>query len=101
MRFRCRVLVAVTEVLAAIVLAWLAWWCWNRGLIITVRDGVALRRIEGRWWAAATGVATLAGLLVLDAPRQGVLAVYTRPAGRPSRPAGPDGHPPEVEPRYR
>ncbi len=101
MRFRRRALVAVTEVLAAIVLAWLAWWCWNRGLIVTVRNSVALSRIEGGWWAAATGAATLAGILVFDALRQGVLGVAPRPAGRPSRPADPDGHPPEVEPRYR
>ncbi|MGH3884608.1 MAG: hypothetical protein ACRDRY_13630 [Pseudonocardiaceae bacterium] len=101
MGFRRRALVAVTEVLAAIVLAWLAWWCWNRGLIVTVSNGVALLRIEGRWWAAATGAATLAGILVLNALRQGVLTIAPRPAGRPSRPAGPEGHPPEVEPRYR
>lgn len=97
----CRALVAVTEVLAVIVLAWLAWWCWHRGVIVTVRDGVALRRIEGRWWAAATGAATLAGVLVLDALRQGVLAVAPGPAGRPSRPVVPHGHPPLDEPRYR
>lgn len=91
MRFRRRALVAVTEVLAAIVFAWLAWWCWNRGLIVMVRDGVALRRIEGRWWAAATGAVTLAGILVLDALRQGVFAVAPRPAGTSWPHSGPDG----------
>lgn len=70
MRVRRRALIAVAEVLAVIVLAWLAWWCWHRGVIVTVRNGVALRRIEGRWWAAATGAATLAGVLLLDAGRR-------------------------------
>lgn len=82
MRFRRRALVAVAEVLAVIVLAWLTWWCWHRGVIVTVRNGVALRRIEGPWWATATGVATLAGILVLDALRRVALA------GRPPSPRG-------------
>ena len=76
-----RALVAVGEVLAAIVLAGLAWWCWHRGVIVTVRQGLQLSRIDGRWWAAATGVATLAGILALDAGRQGVLAVRGLPGG--------------------
>lgn len=87
--------------LAVSVLAWLAWWCWQRGVIVTVRNGVALTRIEGPWWAAATGAATLAGILVLDALRQGLLAVAPRPADPSSRPAVPDGHPPEDEPLHR
>jgi TRAP-type C4-dicarboxylate transport system permease small subunit len=69
-RSRRRALVAVVEVLAVIVLAWLTWWCWHRGVIVMMRNGVALNRIEGRWWAAATGAATLAGILLLDAGRQ-------------------------------
>ena len=64
-----RVAAAVVEVLAALMLAGLAWWCWHRGVIVTVRRGVAMNRIDGRWWAIATGVATLAGLLLLDAGR--------------------------------
>jgi TRAP-type C4-dicarboxylate transport system permease small subunit len=65
-----RVAVVVAEVLAALILAGLAWWCWHRGVIVTVRRGVAMNRIDGRWWAIATGVATLAGILILDAGRQ-------------------------------
>lgn len=65
-----RVAAAVGEVLAAIVLAGLAWWCWHRGVIVTMRRGVALNRIEGRWWATAAGAATLAGVLLLDAGRR-------------------------------
>jgi hypothetical protein len=66
-----RVAVAVGEVLAAIVLGGFAWWCWHRGVIVTMRRGVALNRIEGRWWASATGAATLAGILLLDVVRRG------------------------------
>jgi hypothetical protein len=60
----------VAELLAAIVLSGLAWWCWHRGVIVTVRRGVAMSRIEGSWWATATGAATLAGTLLLDAARR-------------------------------
>jgi hypothetical protein len=61
---------AVAEVVVALVLVGLAWWCWNRGVIVTVRRGVVMNRIEGGWWAAATGAVTLAGLLLLDASRR-------------------------------
>jgi len=57
-------------VLAAIVLAGFAWWCWSHGVIVTVRRGVGMSRIEGWWWAAATAVATFAGILLLDAGRR-------------------------------
>ncbi|HEV7451274.1 MAG TPA: hypothetical protein VGO16_07780 [Pseudonocardiaceae bacterium] len=86
-----RALVAAGEVLAASVLAGLAWWCWHRGVIVTPSQGLQLSRIDGRWWATATGVATLAGILALDAGRQGVLAVAPRPSRTPSRAAVPDG----------
>jgi hypothetical protein len=69
-----RILIAAGEALATIVLGWLAWWCWHRGVIVTVRQGVQLSRIDGRWWAAATGVATLAGILALDAGQRVALA---------------------------
>ncbi|HZA16527.1 MAG TPA: hypothetical protein VE645_06485 [Pseudonocardiaceae bacterium] len=75
---RRRVLVAVTEVLGAVVLVWLTWWCWHRGVIIAEYNGVTLRRIEGRWWAAATGAATLAGILMLDALRRVMLVGAAR-----------------------
>jgi hypothetical protein len=60
----------VAEVVAALLLVGLAWWCWHRGVIVTVRRGVAMNRIEGRWWALATGEVTLAGLVLLDAARR-------------------------------
>lgn len=65
-----RVAVAVAEVAAALLLVVFAWWCWHRGVIVTVRRGVAMNRIEGRWWGAATGTVTLAGLFLLDASRR-------------------------------
>lgn len=81
-RHRAWILVAVAEALAVIVLAGLAWWCWHRGVIVTVRQGVQLSRIDGRWWAAATGAATLAGILVLDALRRAVRGGWsTSPRG--------------------
>jgi len=58
------------DVVVALVLVGLAWWWWHRGVIVTVRRGVAMNRVEGRWWAAATGAVTLAGLLLLDAGRR-------------------------------
>jgi hypothetical protein len=66
-RHKLPVLVAVAEVVVALLLVGLAWWCWHRGVIVTVRRGVAMNRIEGRWWAVATAQVTLAGLLLLDA----------------------------------
>ena len=61
---------AVTDVVIALVLVGLAWWWWHRGVIVTVRHGVAMNRVEGRWWAAATAAVTLAGLSLLDAGRR-------------------------------
>lgn len=58
----------LAELLAALVLSALAWWCWHRGVIISVQQGVEVSRIDGRWWATATAAATLAGILLLDAP---------------------------------
>jgi hypothetical protein len=69
-RYRARTLIAIGQVLAAVGLSVLAWWCWHRGVMVTVRRGVEMSRIEGRWWALATGTATLAGILLLDAGRQ-------------------------------
>ncbi|HET9256032.1 MAG TPA: hypothetical protein VFO16_12635 [Pseudonocardiaceae bacterium] len=66
---RRRVRVAA-EAVAAVVLAGLAWWCWHRGVIVTVRRGVAMSRIEGVWWAGATGAVTLAGILLIDITRR-------------------------------
>lgn len=57
--------VVLGEALVAVTAGWLAWWCWQRGLVGTVQDGVELTRVDGRWWASAVAAATLAGILVL------------------------------------
>ncbi|MGH4024865.1 MAG: hypothetical protein ACRDRV_09795 [Pseudonocardiaceae bacterium] len=69
-----RAAAAFADALAAVALGGLAWWCWHRGVIMTAQGDVPVSRIDGVWWAAATGVATLAGIALLDALRQGVLA---------------------------
>lgn len=69
-----RAAVAVAEVLAAVALGALAWWCWHRGVIVTAQDGVQISRINGAWWAGAVAAATLAGIALLDALRQGMRA---------------------------
>ena len=70
-----RVAAPVAEVSTAILLGWFAWWCWHRGVIVTVRRGVEMNRVEGGWWAVATAAATLAGILLLDAGRRVATAV--------------------------
>lgn len=65
-----RVAAGAVQLTAALMLAGFAWWCWRRGVIVTVRRGVAMNRIDGRWWALATAVATLAGILLLDVGRR-------------------------------
>lgn len=65
-----RAVATLAEVLAVIALGGLAWWCWQRGVIVTVRRGVEMSRIEGGWWASAVGAATLAGILLLDVGRR-------------------------------
>lgn len=71
-----RALAALAEVLAALGLAALAGWCWQRGVIRTVQEGVQVSRIEGAWWASAAGVATVAGILLIDAVRQSVRSTW-------------------------
>lgn len=75
-----RALAVLVDALVAVALGGLAWWCWHRGVIVIVQDGTPIDRIDGMWWAAAAGVATVAGVALLDALRQGVLA-----ASRPGR----------------
>ncbi|MGH3787836.1 MAG: hypothetical protein ACRDRG_15090 [Pseudonocardiaceae bacterium] len=65
-----RVAAPMVELLTAILLGCFAWWCWHRGVIVMLRRGVEMNRVEGGWWAVATGAATLAGILLLDAGRR-------------------------------
>ncbi|GAA2329662.1 hypothetical protein GCM10009854_00570 [Saccharopolyspora halophila] len=71
------------ELVVAIALTLFAFWAWQRG-VITVHlpgpDGAreVVTRSLGSWLTGAVGAVTLAGLLLIDAIRQLVLAVKTR-----------------------
>ncbi|WP_309118008.1 hypothetical protein [Saccharothrix sp.] len=78
-----RAIVAGVEVAAAVALAFAVAWCWDRGVLrysYPVADGAPLEstRYLGNWIGAAIGLATLGGVLLLDAGRQLLLAVRAR-----------------------
>lgn len=73
-----RAVMVVVEVLAVVALVVLAYRWWQRGVVVTVGHRVTLDRIDGRWWGAATAAVTLAGLVLLSAGRQTLLAVRPR-----------------------
>ncbi|MEV0676574.1 hypothetical protein AB0I60_08620 [Actinosynnema sp. NPDC050436] len=78
-----RAAVAAGELVLAVALVLLAAWCWNRGVLRSaypVEDHAPLEstRYLGNWIASAVGLGTAAGVLVLDAVRQVLLAVRTR-----------------------
>ncbi|MEV6244509.1 hypothetical protein [Lentzea sp. NPDC051838] len=78
-----RWLIAAGEVVAIVLLVWLAVWCWNRGIVKLSYpiDGHDLTstRYHGNWIGTSVASLTLAVILALDAVRQVVLAVRTRP----------------------
>ncbi|GAB3455100.1 hypothetical protein [Actinophytocola sediminis] len=79
-----RAIIAVLELLVAGGLVAAAFWAWPRGFstIVTVTSEgteVIAERVYGNWLGAAIGFGALAGLLVVDAVRQLVLGVRTRP----------------------
>lgn len=80
-----RWLIAAGEVVAIVLLAWLAVWCWQRGVvklaypIVEGQPPLISTRYHGNWIGTAAGALTLAVILALDAVRQVVLAVRTRP----------------------
>ncbi|MEU4764976.1 hypothetical protein AB0H12_17130 [Actinosynnema sp. NPDC023794] len=78
-----RALIAVGEVVLVALLVVFAVWCWNRGVVhysYPVPDHPPLEstRFRGNWIGASVGLVTIAGVLLLDAVRQTVLAVRTR-----------------------
>ncbi|WP_433266055.1 hypothetical protein ACQPZF_39765 [Actinosynnema sp. CS-041913] len=78
-----RALIAVGEVVAVVALAFLAVWCWNRGVVrssypVDGRAPLESTRYLGNWISGSIGLATAAGVLLLDAVRQTLLAVRTR-----------------------
>ncbi|NKE61587.1 hypothetical protein FXN61_34440 [Lentzea sp. PSKA42] len=79
-----RWLIAAGEVVAIVLLVIAAVWCWNRGVVrlaypIDGREPLISTRYHGNWLGTAAGAMTLAVLLGLDAVRQVVLALRTRP----------------------
>jgi hypothetical protein len=79
-----RWLIAAGEVVAIVLLAVFAVWCWNRGVVrlaypLEGRDPLISTRYHGNWLGTAVGAVTLAVILGLDAVRQVVLALRTRP----------------------
>lgn len=76
--------VAAGELVAIVLLVIAAVWCWNRGVVhlaypIEGREPLISTRYHGNWLGTAVGAITLAVVLALDAVRQVVLAVRTRP----------------------
>jgi hypothetical protein len=77
-----RALVALAELIGAGFAVWGAFLLWPRGvatITLVLDDGTQLvsTRYFGNWMAAAIGLGTVAGLLVLDVLRQTILAVRT------------------------
>ncbi|WP_461123327.1 hypothetical protein [Saccharothrix stipae] len=78
-----RAFVAAGEVVLIALLVWAAVWCWNRGVVhysYAVPDQPPLEstRFKGNWIGTSVGLVTIAGVLLLDAVRQTLLAVRTR-----------------------
>ncbi|MEU3648228.1 hypothetical protein AB0E59_32950 [Lentzea sp. NPDC034063] len=79
-----RWLIAAGEVVAIVVLVIVAVWAWNRGVVrleypIDGREPLISTRYHGNWLGTAAGALTLAVVFLLDAVRQVLLAVRTRP----------------------
>jgi hypothetical protein len=88
-----RALVAAVDIALACVAVWMAFRLWPMGIVEVANPlddgaGVTSTVYSGEWIAASIGLATLAGLLLLDALRQLVLEVRTRGADRTAA-AGP------------
>jgi hypothetical protein len=79
-----RVLLALSELVLAVLAVLLAAWCWGRGIVVidlAAPDGTpALRstRYLGSWMSTAVALGTVTGLLLLDASRQLVLGLRAR-----------------------
>ncbi len=79
-----RWLVAAGEAVAIVLLVLAAVWCWNRGVVsleypIDGREPLISTRYHGNWLGTAAAALTLAVVLAVDAVRQVLLAVRTRP----------------------
>lgn len=86
-----RAVIAAVEVVVAVLLVVAAVWSWNHALIaIEVPElppsAPPVSRMMGDWIALAVLAVTVAGLLVLDAVRQSVLAWRVRPRREEAKP---------------
>jgi hypothetical protein len=75
--------VAGIELVVAAGLVFVAWWAWRNGFVMITLpepDGSTdvVTRSVGSWLTGAVAAATVAGLLVIDAFRQVVLALRVR-----------------------
>lgn len=78
-----RALIAVAEVLLAVVAVWGAFALWRVGIVTVVTtadDGAVLesRRVFSGFLAGAIGLGTLAAILLVDSVRQVMLALRAR-----------------------
>jgi hypothetical protein len=78
-----RALIAVVEVVLVVLLGFAAHWCWQHGIQrfaypLEGRPPLVATRYHGNWIAGSIALVAVAGVLVLDAIRQIVLAVRTR-----------------------
>ncbi|MGH3432892.1 MAG: hypothetical protein ACRDQB_08665 [Thermocrispum sp.] len=78
-----RAVVALVELVLAALAVWLAFGMWSEGItVIPTPDGqggfVKLTRYHGDLLGGAIGLGLVAGLLVLDAARQALLALRVR-----------------------
>ncbi|MET0133229.1 MAG: hypothetical protein ABW215_06510 [Kibdelosporangium sp.] len=86
-----RAFIAVAEVLVAVGLVFLAFWLWSRTdatitqILDDSRPPYVSRRYYGNFMSLAILSGTVAGLLVLDALRQLVLALRARPQAKGRR----------------
>ncbi|MCP2261732.1 hypothetical protein LX15_005458 [Streptoalloteichus tenebrarius] len=87
-----RALVALAEVVVAVLLVLAAVWAWRSAAVVVEfpawREGDPVQRVTryyGHWMASAVGLAALAGFALLDALRQLVLAVRAGGRGRRRR----------------
>jgi hypothetical protein len=95
-----RGVVATLEILLAVALGFAVAWAWSRAAVpfqLPASDNPAVpetvERWSGPWIGAAFGFAALAGVLLLDAVRQVLLAVRIAAAPAPGQAYGPAGLP--------
>ncbi|SDF62894.1 hypothetical protein SAMN05216553_102404 [Lentzea fradiae] len=79
-----RWVVAAGEAVAVVLLVVAAVWCWNRGVVpleypAEGREPLVSTRLHGNWLGTAAASLTLAVVLAIDAVRQVMLALRTRP----------------------